>query len=133
MPLMVTLAVPVVAVLLAVKVSVLVLVVPHGLNAAVTPAGRPEAVKLTLPVKPLAGVSVIVVVTLAPWFALRLAGEANSAKSGVPVPGLNLMSSTGCNSMPFGATPVWPCRKSKKPTPISCTGIFAVWKLVVAL
>ncbi len=51
-PVMVTVAVPVIAVPLAVSVNVLVLVVPLGLNDAVTPLGRPDADKLTLPLKP---------------------------------------------------------------------------------
>ena len=51
-PVMVTVAVPVVAVLLAVSVSVLVLAVLLGLNDAVTPLGSPDADKLTFPVKP---------------------------------------------------------------------------------
>jgi hypothetical protein len=51
-PLIVTVTVPVVAVVLAVSVRVLVLVVLVGLKDAVTPLGRPEADKLTLPVKP---------------------------------------------------------------------------------
>jgi len=51
-PVMVTMTVPVAAVLLAVSVNVLVLVVLLGLNDAVTPLGRPDADKLTLPLKP---------------------------------------------------------------------------------
>ena len=61
-PVIVTTALPVVAVALAVKVSVLVEVAGFGLNAAVTPLGRPDAEKVTLPVKPFAGVMVIVLV-----------------------------------------------------------------------
>ena len=53
LPVMVTVAVPVAAVLLAVSVNVLVPVVLAGLNDAVTPLGRPDADKLTLPLKPL--------------------------------------------------------------------------------
>jgi hypothetical protein len=49
---MVTLTVPVVAPLLADKVKMLVLVVLGELKDAVTPLGRPEAARLTLPVKP---------------------------------------------------------------------------------
>jgi len=64
-PVIVTVAVPVVAVLLAVSVSVLLPVVLAGLNEAVTPLGRPEADRLTLPVNPLAGFTVIVDVPLA--------------------------------------------------------------------
>ena len=65
-PVMVTVTVPGVAVPLAVSVNVLVPVVLLGLNAAVTPLGRPEADKLTLLLKPFCGVTVIVLVPLAP-------------------------------------------------------------------
>jgi len=51
-PVTVTLKVPRAAVLLAVRASVLVLAVLPGLNDAVTPLGRPDADKLTLPLKP---------------------------------------------------------------------------------
>jgi len=74
----VTVAVPVVAVLLAVSVRVLVPVVLAGLNDAVTPLGNPEADKLTLPVKPLVGFTVIVLVPLPPCATVTLAGEAES-------------------------------------------------------
>jgi hypothetical protein len=63
---MVTVAVPVVAVLLAVKVTVLLVVVLPGLKEAVTPLGRPEADKLTLPVKPFVGLTVMVLLPLLP-------------------------------------------------------------------
>jgi hypothetical protein len=43
---------PVAAVLVAVRVSVLEVVAGFGLNDAVTPVGRPETDKLTLPLKP---------------------------------------------------------------------------------
>jgi hypothetical protein len=54
-PVIVTVAEPVVAVLLAVSVKVLEfagLMVLVGLNEGVTPAGNPEADQLTVPVKP---------------------------------------------------------------------------------
>lgn len=52
-PVTVTVMVPVVAVLLAASVKVLApVVVGLGLNAVVTPLGRPLADKLTLPLKP---------------------------------------------------------------------------------
>ena len=51
-PVIVTVTLPVVAVLLAVSVSVLVVGVLVGLNEAVTPLGKPEADRLTLPLKP---------------------------------------------------------------------------------
>jgi hypothetical protein len=65
-PVMVTVAVPVVAALLAARVKVLLPVVLVGLKPAVTPLGRPEADKLTVPVKPFCGVAVMVLVPLAP-------------------------------------------------------------------
>ena len=70
--------VPVVAVPLAVKVSVLDVVLLVGLNDAVTPLGRPEALKATLPVNPLSGLTVTVLLPDAPCRMLRLLGEAES-------------------------------------------------------
>jgi hypothetical protein len=58
---------PTVAVALAVKVKTLVLLVLVGLKDAVTPLGRVElTAKLTLPVKPLTGFTVIMLVALLP-------------------------------------------------------------------
>ena len=65
-PVMVTMLVPVAAVALAVRVNVLVEVVGFGLNPAVTPLGRPEALKVTLPLNPLDGSTVMVLVPLLP-------------------------------------------------------------------
>ncbi len=79
-PVMVTAAVPVDAVLLTVSVNVLVPVVLVGLNDAVTPAGRPVADKLTVPLKPLSALTVMVLVPMAPWTMVKLLGEAESVK-----------------------------------------------------
>src|SRR5713226_207358 len=84
-PVMVTVAVPVVAVLLAVSVKVLVLIVLLGLKDALTPLGRPEADRLTVPLNPFCGVTVIVLVPLAPCVMVKLLGEADSTKVGVAV------------------------------------------------
>ena len=65
-PVIVTVDVPVVALPLAVSVSVLVLVAELGLNDAVTPLGKPDAARLTLPVKPFRAPTVIVLVPLDP-------------------------------------------------------------------
>ena len=82
-PVMVTVAVPVVAELLAVSVSVLVPVVLVGLNTAVTPLGRPEAERLTLPLNPFMSCTVMVLVPPGPpWVIVRLLGEAESVKLG---------------------------------------------------
>ena len=68
MPVMVTVVgPPTVAVALAVNVSVLVLLVLVGLNDAVTPEGRVEVTaRLTLPVNPFSGLTVMVLVPLLP-------------------------------------------------------------------
>lgn len=125
----VTLAVPVVAVLLAVNVRVELPVpgaaIDVGLKLAVTPAGNPDAERLTAELNPPDPAVDMVVVPELPWVTDKLVGAALAVKSG-PVPGLKTMSSTACSSIPFGATPVWPCRKSNMPTPVTFTGMFAV-------
>ncbi len=83
-PVMVTVTVPVIAVLPAVSVNVLLLAVLLlavllGLNDAVTPLGRPDADKLTLPLKPFCGVTVITLVLLVPCVIVKLLGEAERA------------------------------------------------------
>jgi len=81
-PVTVTVTVPVVAVLLAVSVNVLVLPVLLGLNDAVTPLGRPDADKLTLPLKPFSGVTVMVLVPVVPCAIVKLLGEEERVKFG---------------------------------------------------
>ena len=78
-PVMVTVTVPAVAVLLAVSVNVLVIVAGFVLNDAVTPLGRPEADKVTLPLKPFCGVTVIVLVPAVPCVIVKLLGDADRA------------------------------------------------------
>jgi hypothetical protein len=63
-PVTTTVNVPVAAVLLATKVSLLLVVVLVGLKVAVTPLGRPEALRLTVPLNPLFLAIVIVLVAL---------------------------------------------------------------------
>ena len=84
-PVIVTVDIPVVAVALAMSVKILVPVVGFVPNDAVTPLGRPDAAKVTLPVKPFWGATAIVLGPLAPWRMLRLLGEAERLKSGVAV------------------------------------------------
>ena len=60
LPLIVTVAVPVVAVLFAIRVSTLPPVVGLVANDAVTPLGKPDAVRVTLPVNPYWPVTVMV-------------------------------------------------------------------------
>jgi len=65
----------------ALNVTVLLVAVAAGLNAAVTPLGRPATVRATVPVNPVLGVTVMVSAALAPCTTLRVAGEAASEKS----------------------------------------------------
>ena len=57
---------PVAAVPLAVIVKELVVVAEAGLNVAVTPLGKPDADKLTIPVKPFWGPTVMLLEPLDP-------------------------------------------------------------------
>jgi hypothetical protein len=74
-PVIVTGNVPMVAVLLAVNVNVLVV----ELNDALTPLGRPDADKMTPPLKPFCGVTVIVLVPPDPCAMLKLLGDVERA------------------------------------------------------
>jgi len=83
--LIVTLTVPVAAVLEAASVSALLPpVVEDGLNVAVTPLGSPVALKDTALVNPPLRVIVIVLAPLAPRLTVRLVGLADSVKFGLP-------------------------------------------------
>ena len=90
-PVIVTVLVAAPAEGLTVSVSALVEVVGFGVNPAVTPLGRPEAAKLTLPVKPLAGTTAIVLVPLLPGGMLSLLGVAVRLKSGPTTMRLNVV------------------------------------------
>ena len=65
-PLMVTVEVPAVAELLALSVSMLDAVVGFVPNEAVTPLGKPDAARVTLPVNPFRPATVMVSVPLLP-------------------------------------------------------------------
>jgi hypothetical protein len=81
-PVMVTVAGPVVAVLLAVSVSTLLPVVGLVPNAAVTPLGNPDAASVTLPVNPSMSVTVMASVAVLPWVTDRVDAEGASVKLG---------------------------------------------------
>ena len=77
-PVMVTVEVPVAAVALAVNVRTLEPVVGFAPKVAVTPEGRADVDSVTLPLKPLVGLTVIVLVPLLPCAMVTLVGEAES-------------------------------------------------------
>jgi len=78
LPVTVTVAVPAAAVALAVKVNVLAVEVLVGLNAAVTPVGRPETVSATALLNPLVGTMVIEAVFVALWTTVTASDEVAS-------------------------------------------------------
>jgi hypothetical protein len=103
-PVMVTVAVPVVAVPLVVSVRVLEfmgLIVLAGLKEAVTPLGKPEADKLTLPVKPFSGVMEMVLPPLAPCTTDKLFGEAERKNPGTGPPVGQLFTKLVAFSVPM--------------------------------
>ena len=81
---MVTVEVPASAELSAFSVRVLMPVVLEGLNDAVTPAGSPEAARVTLLSSPFLGVTPISVAVLLPCVTERLEAELDSRKSFSP-------------------------------------------------
>jgi hypothetical protein len=121
--------VPVVAVLLAVKVSVELplpgAAIEAGLKLAVTPAGNPDAESEIAELKPPLAAVEIIVLALPPCVSDVLVGDALTLKSAA-APGLKTILRTGCNSIWFGAAPVCPWGKSNIPTPVTCTGMLAV-------
>ncbi len=81
-PVMVTVDEPAVAELLADNVNTLEPDVGLVPNDAVTPLGRPLAASVTLPLNPLAGFTVIVLVPEAPCAMDRLPGESDNENDG---------------------------------------------------
>jgi hypothetical protein len=132
-PVIVTVEVPAAAELLAVRVNVLVPVVLVGLNDAVTPLGNPDADRLTLPLNPFCGDTVIVLVPFPPGATVKLLGDAESAKFAVTVPERALIRFT-----PFGlpqpVTRSYPVT-ALKPLPLPADGgllpLVMSWKSLV--
>ena len=81
-PVMVTVARPVVAVLLAVNVTPLDPFVGLVAKFAVTPLGKPAAARVTLPVNPFAPVNVTVSLALPPCVTARVDAVGASVKLG---------------------------------------------------
>ena len=82
-PVTVTVVVPTAAAEVALNVATLVVEVDTGPNETVTPVGRVDVVKVTLPVKPLFGVTVMVLVPLAPSTTLSVGVEVAIEKDAV--------------------------------------------------
>jgi len=93
-PVTVNVTVPVAALLAAVSVRVLAEVGLGGLKLAVTPEGRPEIDKFTLPLKPLIGFTVMVLLPMVPCVIPSDAGVADRVKSGTVVFHTSVMGET---------------------------------------
>ena len=93
-PITVNVTVPVAALLAAVSVRVLAEVALGGLKLAVTPEGRPEIDKFTLPLKPLIGFTVMVLLPMVPCVIPSDAGVADRVKSGTVVFHTSVMGET---------------------------------------
>jgi hypothetical protein len=81
-PVTVTVTVPVVAAPVADSVKRLLVFVGFVPKTALTPLGRPEAAKETLPLNPFWGLTVMVVEPATPWRKVKLAGDAERVKLG---------------------------------------------------
>jgi len=82
-PVMVSVAVPILAELLATRVSTLLPTVGVGKKDAVTPLGRPETARFTLPTNPKRGLTETEVEPEVPW--PRFKGFDESVKDGAPI------------------------------------------------
>ena len=81
-PVTVTVKVPIGAVLVADRVKTVVVVAGFVPKLALTPLGRPDAVKFTVPLNPFKGWIVTVAEPVAPWRKVRLLGDAERMKLG---------------------------------------------------
>ncbi len=93
---------------------------------AVIPGGAPETEMETGELNPASAASDTETLALFPPFKSTDVGEVAIEKSGVGLTFQKTMFVTGWISIPFGASPVCPCRKSNIATPVIWTGTFAV-------
>lgn len=103
-PWMVIVAVPIVAELLAISVSVLLPVVGLVPNAAVTPLGIPDAVRVTGPVNP--PTSVTLMVSVPPASRAIVNADAEGANVKLPVPAEPTVSATEVDAVSVPEVPV---------------------------
>jgi len=100
-PVIVTVTVPVVAVPVADRVKRLLVVAGFVPKLALTPLGRPNAVKFTLPLNPLRGLIVMVVEPTAPWGKVTLVGDAERVKLGPVVDDGQLLTKLAALTVPI--------------------------------
>src|ERR1700730_13329401 len=102
-----------------------------GLNEALSPDGSPEAARDMSELNDPTTDVETAVFTEVPDISPNVVGDAAMLKpfTGGGGVGLKIRSITGCISIPLGATPVCPCKKSNIATPFICTGTLTCWKL----
>ncbi len=81
-PVTVAVKVPIVAAVVAERIKALVVVAGFIPKPALTPLGRPDAVKFTEPLNPFKGLIVMAIEPLLPWRNVRLPGDAERMKLG---------------------------------------------------
>ena len=86
------------------KVSELVVLVLEALKAAVTPAGTPEAFKLTVPLKPFRSTTPMVLLALPPARRVRARGEDERPKPGAGTVSTMLAGLTSAPEVPVTVT-----------------------------
>ena len=101
MPVMLTLNVPIAAVAPAPRVRVVEAGSGLELKDTVTPLGSPDAEKVTLPVKPFRGVTVMALKPEVPCTMAKQAGEAESEKLGCGVPEAQLFTRLAALMVPM--------------------------------
>jgi len=128
-PVMVTVAGPAVAEAPAVNVRTLVEVAGFVPNAAVTPVGRPVATSVTLPVNPLLGTTVIVLVApAAPGVIVRVLGESVRVKlgAGVTVSAIVVVSGVRLPEVPVMVTVAVPAEAEAPAVSVSVLVVVVV-------
>jgi len=97
----VTVNVPIVAVPFADKVKRLLAAAGFVAKLALTPLGRPDAVKPTLPLNPVKGLIVIVAEPAVPWRMVKLLGEIERVKLGCAVDEGQLLTRLAALTVPM--------------------------------
>ena len=101
-PVTVTVDVPAGALAPATKVNVLALDVPPGLNEAVTPVGKPDTARATVPLNPPVGATVMDAVALELWTTVTAGADVVKPNPGAAV-------TTKFNSTDELTVPETPC------------------------
>ena len=100
-PLTVTEAATGIAVLDTDNVRTLLVVAGFDPKTALTPFGKPDAFRVTLPLNPFRGLMVMVVEPEVPWTRVKLAGDAERVKFGCVVEAGQLVTKLAALTVPM--------------------------------